>query len=423
MTAFCISATASRQGKTLLTTALLWHFRGRVRPFKIGPDFIDPQFHKSVCGTDAVNLDTFIMNAEQVVWLFEHYATEKVAILEGVMGYYDGEDKGCSTYSVAKLLGIPTLLVLDGSGSYITLSAVLKGMITYRNDHTVGGVILNKIASVSHYALIKKQLRKDHPNLRVFGWIHKDLPALRETHLGLDLVERDRIGTVAQSVLEHLDMAGITALKIPQPKQPKSYPFPPIRKRDQRIAIVHDANFSFLYYDNMMVLREMFSDVFFVDATRDETIPPDTDFLYIPGGYVESDAAYSAVQHADRFRNSLIRHAAAKPVYAECAGLLYLANRVDDKTMAGVLDVDFVLHNRPQRLGYYYDASGIRGHAFHYTAPTEASCTKGFGTLSKTPGGDGRPGSWKSGTVYGTYLHTMFRAFPYILIPPTQETT
>ena len=128
----CISAVASNQGKTILTTALLYHFRDSVRPFKIGPDFIDPQFHKRVCGTDSVNLDSFIMSEAQVAWLYSHYSDKKVSILEGVMGFYDGENKGCSAYSISKLLNIPTLLVLDASGSYITISAVLKGLISYK---------------------------------------------------------------------------------------------------------------------------------------------------------------------------------------------------------------------------------------------------------------------------------------------------
>jgi cobyrinic acid a,c-diamide synthase len=104
MITLCISAIASNQGKTILTTALLYHFRTSVRPYKIGPDFIDPQFHKKVCGTDSINLDSFIMNEKQIEWLYYHYRDKEVAILEGVMGFYDGQNKGCSTYSITKLL-------------------------------------------------------------------------------------------------------------------------------------------------------------------------------------------------------------------------------------------------------------------------------------------------------------------------------
>ncbi|MDO8454634.1 MAG: AAA family ATPase, partial [Sulfurimonas sp.] len=166
MRALCISATASNQGKTILTTALLHHFRDSVRPFKIGPDFIDPQFHTKICGTPSVNLDTFIMNEKQVKWIFQEYSDKKISICEGVMGFYDGMDKGCSAYDVSKLLDIPTILLLDGSSSYITVSAVLKGLKTYRDDNTIKGVILNKLSSTSHFELIKNQILKDFSDVK-----------------------------------------------------------------------------------------------------------------------------------------------------------------------------------------------------------------------------------------------------------------
>ena len=124
---FCVSGISSNSGKTVLTSALLYYFRDGVRAYKIGPDFIDPQFHKVVSGDWSVNLDSFMMSALQVKWIFQTYQKE-VNILEGVMGYYDGMDKSASTYDITKLLKVPTILVLDGSGSYITVSAVLKGL-------------------------------------------------------------------------------------------------------------------------------------------------------------------------------------------------------------------------------------------------------------------------------------------------------
>ncbi len=466
MNTFCISAVASHQGKTILTTALLWYFRGSVRPFKVGPDFIDPQFHERVCGTPSVNLDTYIMTDEQMRWLFDHYADRKYAVIEGVMGYYDGEDRGCSAYSVSRELGVPTILLLDGSGSYITLSAVLKGMLDYRDDHTIRAVVLNRLSSPSHYALIKKQIEADHPDITVLGWIPRDLPSLRDTHLGLDLEELDTIATISREVLEHIDTTALKTLTIHHPPstihhQPSTidyrpstidhssstihhrlstidhrpstidhsssiiqhptstihhpYPFPPIPTIDKTLAVVHDRNFSFLYHDNLMFLQEVFREVVLVDATRDEPVPEHCDALYLPGGYVETDEAYSRIQNAQRFRRSLTAHARTRPVYAECAGLLYLGNRVDDKPMAAVLDLDFTLERRFVRLGYYQNGSGVRGHAFHYTRPTEATLAKGFDPLRKHPDRPGEAGSWQTGRVRGTYLHTFFRAYPQIL--------
>jgi len=409
----CISATASNQGKTILTTALLWHFRESVRPFKIGPDFIDPQFHKQVCGTDSVNLDSFIMNEEQVEWLYGHYANKEVAILEGVMGFYDGENKGCSAYSVSKLLNIPTILVLDGGGSYITISAVLKGLLEYKSDNTIKAIVLNNLSSKMHYELIKNQIETDHKGIEVLGWIQKKLPTLSDTHLGLDLKDLSKIEQISKEVLEHIDLEKLRRVRLPshhQNQTPSTYPFPPIKKIEKKLAIVNDKNFSFLYYDNLNFLKELFKEVVMVDSTKDEFIPNDCDIVYICGGYVETDEAYRRVKNSNKFKNSLIEHAQTKAIYAECAGLLYLSNAVDEKKMSGILNIEFTLDRRFNRLGYYYNEQGVKGHAFHYTKPTPKSLKRGFNTLSKTPNGKGDVGSWAKGKVVGTYLHTMFRA-------------
>jgi len=409
---FCISAVASNQGKTILTTALLWHFRDSVRPFKIGPDFIDPQFHKQVCGTPSVNLDSFIMNEEQVTWLYDHYSDKNVSILEGVMGFYDGDNKGCSAYSVSKLLNVPTVLILDGSGSYITISAVLKGLLEYKEDNTIKAVVVNNLSSKMHYTLIKNQIEADHPHIEVLGWIQKKLPALSDTHLGLDLKDLNKIEQISKEVLEHIDLEKLRRVRFPTHRQNQSqkiYPFPIIKKIDEKLAIVNDQNFSFLYHDNLKFLEEQFREVVLIDSTNDEVIPSDCDRVYICGGYVETDEAFLRIKDSKKFKNSLIEHAKNKPVYAECAGLLYLSKAVDNKEMSGILDITFTLAERFNRLGYYYNEAGIKGHAFHYTKATDEALEKGFDVLSKTVQGKGIVGSWSKGRVLGTYLHTMFR--------------
>lgn len=412
MRALCISAIGSNQGKTILTTALLSHFKNSVRPFKIGPDFIDPQFHTRIALKESINLDTFIMNEEQVKWMFAHYSDADISICEGVMGFYDGMDKGCSAYDVAKLLNIPTILIIDGSSSYITLSAVLKGLKSYREDNTIKGVVFNKVSSESHFTLIKNTIEKDFDDVLVLGWIQKSLQSLSDTHLGLDLEDMDKIETISQEVLEHIDMQKLDALSQGfTPLHVESYPFEKVAKIDKKIAIVYDKNFSFLYPDNVAFLKEVFAEVVFVSATKDEKI--EADIVFIPGGYVESEASYGRIKNVYAFKNSLIEHAKTKPVYAECAGMLYLANRVDEKEMAGILDLDFTLHDRFQRLGYYYNSQRIKGHAFHYTNVVDAK--EGKDILSKEKNGVGKVGSWREGRVYGTYLHTMFRSNVAIL--------
>ncbi len=409
----CISAISSNQGKTILTSALLYYFKDSVRPFKTGPDFIDPQFHTKICGTPSINLDGFMMNARQLQWLYNRYSDKAVSILEGVMGFYDGMDKKSSAYDISKLLRIPTILLLDGSGSYITVSAVLKGLKTYKRGNTIRGVVLNRIGSQSHYELIKNQIEKDFDDVAVLGWIPDHLTALKDTHLGLDLNDMDKLEDISKEVLEHIDIESIKALGACEAKENTRYPFATLPKTDKKIAVVNDENFSFLYYDNLRFLQEVFADVIIVRPSHDETIPKECDSVYICGGYVETPKAYGSIRTAETFKNSLIEHARTKKIYAECAGLLYLGRYVDDKEMSGILDVSFTLEKRFQRLGYYTNEEGVKGHAFHYTKPLDDS--NGFDILSKGDGGN--VGSWQNSdkNVFGTYLHTLFRSNPTLI--------
>lgn len=408
MKSLCISAIASNQGKTILTMALLYYFKNSVRPFKIGPDFIDPQFHTLICGTPSLNLDSFMMNENQVQWIFDRYSDKNISICEGVMGFYDGMDKGSSAYDLSKLLEIPTVLLLDGSGSYITISAVLKGLVTYKDDNTIKAIVLNKLSSLGHYELIKNQIEKDFDDIVVLGWIQKDLESLSDTHLGLDLKDTKKIEIISKEVLKNIDTKLLNELANSFEKQEiQEYPFKKLNPIDKKIAIVNDENFSFLYHDNAEFLKELFRDVVFVDSTKDETIPSDSDVVYIVGGYVETDSNYAKVKDSTKFRESLITHAKTKHIYTECAGLLYLAKSVDDKKMSGILDLKFTLHKRFQRLGYYFNSDGIKGHSFHYT--NILNPPSGVDILSKKENGDGKVGSWKKDKVFGTYLHTMLR--------------
>ncbi|SKB40904.1 cobyrinate a,c-diamide synthase [Malaciobacter marinus] len=410
MKAFVISAIASNQGKTILTTALLYHYRKSVRPFKIGPDYIDPQFHKAICDTNSINLDTFMMNKSQVKWIFNKYNNKDICIVEGVMGFYDGMDKSCSAYDVSKLLKIPTILILDASGSYITISAVLKGLKTYKKDNTIKAIVLNNISSSMHYELIKRQVNEDFDDIEILGWIEKNLPCLKDTHLGLDLndAKKETLQKLSKEVLKHIDLEKLQKISAYTKKKNNNYPFEKIEKVNKKATIIKDENFSFLYYDNLKVLKELFNKVEIVNPSKDEQISKDSDFVYILGGYIETQKAYDKIKNSKNFKDSLLRHVKDKRyVYAECAGLLFLSKNVDDKKMMNILDVSFTLTNKRNRLGYYYNQKGLKGHAFHYTKPIDTK--NAIDILSKKKNSKGEFGAWKKENVYGTYLHTMFR--------------
>lgn len=400
--------------------ALLHHYKGRVRPFKCGPDFIDPQFHARIAGCDSINLDGYMMNEAQLQWLFSHYFDKEVAIIEGVMGYYDGMDKDASAYDVAKQINASTLLLLDGAGSYITLAAILKGMCTFRKSNTIKGVIINNVSSAMHYALIKKHIESEIENIVVCGWIQKGLKPLESTHLGLDLqtLALDDLEIIAQEVLQHIDIAQLESIMAIDLLQPSSYPFATVQKREKKCALVKDENFSFIYYDNIAFLREVYAELLFVDATNDESIAEDVDIVILPGGYVETPSHYAKIENSATFKASLIRHAKrGGAIYAECAGLIYLGESCDEKSMSAIMPISFTLTDRRQRLGYYLCELGgelIKGHAFHYSKITHAP--KSDITLYKTSKEQAKVGAFCHNNIFGTYLHTMWRIYPELVL-------
>lgn len=389
----------------------MYHFRNSVRPFKIGPDFIDPLFHEKICQTPSVNLDTCVMNQAQVNWLFNKYSDKNISILEGVMGFYDGMDKNSSAYDVTKLLGVPTVIVLDASGSYITLSAIIKGLKTYQEGNTIKGVVFNHVATNSHFELIKNQVEKDFDDIEVLGWIQNKIDALDSTHLGLDLKDNqiEKLELMSKEVLKNIDLEKLEKIAFCQEKEIIEYPFEKIEKYDKNIAIVNDDNFSFLYHDNLNFLKEIFKKVTIVNGIKNEIIPDDTDIIFIVGGYIETNEAYSKIENSNDFKNSILNHAKnKKAIYAECAGLLFISNRVDDKKMLGLLDLDFTLGKRFSRMGYYENELGITGHAFHFTKLIDDTKVGEYKLYKKTVE-DGSYAAFKNENVFGTYLHTMLR--------------
>ena len=392
--------------------ALLHYYKKSVRPFKCGPDFIDPQFHERVAQTPSVNLDAYMMNKKQVKWIYAQYFDKDVAIVEGVMGYYDGMDKGSSAYDIANILELPSLLVVDAGGSYITISAVLQGMSHFRNNARIQGVILNRVSSEMHYALIKKHIEKELPELKVCGWIQKSLKSLASTHLGLDLQELDGdvLENVAEEVLENIDIKSLESIMDVQVITQEEYPFEPPVQKDALCIVVKDKNFSFLYYDNLQYLKELYKDVVLIKSTEDEKIPDNAELVIIPGGYIETDASFQRVKNSHKFKSSLKLHSLEKQVYAECAGLVYLGESCDEKKMSGILPVYFAMTNKRERLGYYrceLDNKEIKGHAFHYTTIVDAPKTDI--KLYKLNKKNAKDGGYRYKNVFGTYLHTMWR--------------
>jgi cobyrinic acid a,c-diamide synthase len=395
----------------------LYHYKEKARAFKIGPDYIDPQFHQAISNKASINLDGYMMNQEQIRWIYNKYADQELSILEGVMGFYDGMDKGASSYDIASILNLPSILVLDASGTYITLLAVIKGLKEFRKNSNIKAVVLNKVSSKMHYELIKSKIYEEFDEIEVLGWIQKDLEAIKSIHLGLDLDEIDNIDldSLSKAVLENIDLSLIEKISPHTVEIPKEYPFEKIFF-DKKLAIVNDKNFSFLYHDNVEFLKESFKEVVFISAIDDDTVDDSIDIVYIPGGYIETDIAYNRIQNSANFKDSLVKHSKQKSIYAECAGMILLSKHIDNKALTSILDISFKMCDKRVRLGYYNGIDidtnhSFKGHAFHYSDIDSSS-----GEFMKlTKGKMGKIGGFRDKKIIGTYLHAMFRSEPNII--------
>jgi cobyrinic acid a,c-diamide synthase len=403
-----IAGTSSGAGKTTVASGLIAALAARgdtPAPFKVGPDFIDPSYHALAAKRPGRNLDAFLSGPELIAPLFRHGASgADIAVIEGVMGLYDGASgRGelASTAHVAKLLQAPVVLVVDAAAMARSVAAIVHGYRTFDPDVNVAAVILNRVGSPAH-----AQLLKDALDLPVLGAIPRDdTLKVPERHLGLVPATARAIDRLAGAVSEHCDVAGIVKLARTAPEVPGPAWSPQAEPSGVRVAIARGPAFSFHYEENLELLRG--------NATLVEFDPlherlPDADALILAGGFPEI--------HGDELSaNAPLREDIARfrgPILAECGGLLYLARELDGRPMCGVLDATAEMTGR-LKLGYrevtaqadhpvWPAGTTVRGHEFHYS------------TLD--PGGNAwtRTGGHVQGLVHASFLHTHWAATPEV---------
>ena len=427
-----VAGTHSGAGKTTVASGLMAALavRGyRVAPFKVGPDFIDPSYHTLAAGRPGRNLDAFLSGPDLIGPLFAHGARgADVAVVEGVMGLFDGKSGGgdlASTAHVAKLLAAPVVLVVDAGAMARSVAAMVHGYATFDPELRVVGVVLNRVGSAAHEKMLREALRP--LGIPVLGVLRRD-EAIQtpDRHLGLvPAAERreearrslDALGAV---VARSLDLDGILRLARsagPLDVRPWS-PEAPDEDRAEgvRVAVAAGPSFSFLYRENLELLEGAGAEIATFDPTADEDLPEGTDALYLGGGFPET---YAEALSANEPLRERVRAFAAEgcPVVAECGGLLYLVRELDGHPMCGVLDATAGMTDR-LTLGYREaraladsplaeEGAAVRGHEFHYSAVE--------------PGVGGRP-AWKLagrgpegflvGGVHASYLHTHWAATP-----------
>ncbi|WP_314618651.1 cobyrinate a,c-diamide synthase [Streptomyces stackebrandtii] len=453
-----IAAPSSGAGKTTVATGLMAAFAGRglaVSPHKVGPDYIDPGYHALATGRPGRNLDAYMCGTGLIAPLFEHGARGcDLAVVEGVMGLYDGAaDQGelASTAQVAKLLKAPVVLVVDASSQSRSVAALVHGFASWDPEVRIGGVILNKVATDRHEHLLREALGES--GVPVLGVLRR-APAVAtpSRHLGLVPVAERQAAAVsavaaqAEQVLAGCDMEGLLALArsapelraepwvpevagrlhsggsgvptLPQSSAREVPPAPAERMPTPRVAVAGGAAFTFSYAEHAELLTAAGAEVVTFDPLRDEALPEGTSGLVIGGGFPEM---YGAELSANEpLRKAVAELAAAgAPIAAECAGLLYLARSLDGRPMCGVLDADARMSER-LTLGYR-DAVAVndsvlapagarmRGHEFHRTV-----IEPGAGALAawglRQP--ERRVEGFVQGGVHASYVHTHWAGSP-----------
>ncbi|MGW3494915.1 cobyrinate a,c-diamide synthase [Streptomyces sp. NPDC001020] len=427
-----IAAPSSGSGKTTVATGLMAAFAQRgmaVSPHKVGPDYIDPGYHALATGRTGRNLDAFLCGPELIAPLFLHGARGcDLAVVEGVMGMFDGaagEGELASTAHVAKLLRAPVVLVVDASSQSRSVAALVHGFASWDPGVRVGGVILNKVASQRHEALLREAL--ESVGVPVLGSLRRaSQVGTPSRHLGLVPVAERRaeaveaVAAMAAQVREGCDLEALLALaKSTGPLSAEPWEPPAVTAGPREVvAVAGGTAFTFSYAEHTELLTAAGADVVPFDPVRDERLPEGTRGLVIGGGFPE-------VYAAELSANEPLREAVAElarggaPVAAECAGLLYLCRELDGQPMCGVLDARARMSER-LTLGYR-DAVAVgdsvlapagtrmRGHEFHRTVVEPgAGSAAAWGVRSP----DRRVEGFVQLGVHASYLHTHWAAAP-----------
>lgn len=421
----------SSSGKTAVCCLLLAALQARgvdVQPFKVGPDFIDPGYHSRFGARISRNLDTWLMGEAGVLQEVRVHGAGRVSLVEGVMGLFDGNDVASdagSAMELSRLLDWPVVLVVPSAKAGRSLAASLRGFLAEAGPGRIAGVILNEVSGASHADYLREALRP--LGVPVLGALPR-LDALRwpERHLGLQSSTEGGLpspGDLARLAEEHLDLAAIQALLTPAPPLAESPRSVPARKR---IAVARDAAFHFYYPANLDFLRARGVDLVEFSPLRDSALPEGVSGLLLGGGFPEVFAEELAANGGLR---RAVREALEDglPCYAECGGLMWLAEELAtlDGTrhpMVGALPGAVEMTPRLSHFGYCLclpegGAPPGRGHEFHYSRWAEESAQANLWTVRRKRSGAERREGFTRRRFQASYVHLHFPSSPALLEP------
>lgn len=384
-----LAAGASGSGKTLITCGLLQALVNRnkkIASFKCGPDYIDPMFHANVIGTESANLDTFFTSKELTRHLLcENASRCDLAVIEGVMGFYDGVGgitTKASAFDLADQTDTPVILIVNSKGMSLSLAAYIKGFLEYQKNSHIKGVIFNQMSPMLYPRM--KELIESELSLKVFGYVPKVEDCVIESrHLGLVLPEevpelKTRLMKLSMILEKSLDIDGIielanSALDIELDASMEEFEL----QEKVRIGLADDEAFCFFYKDNLRFLEKYGAQLIRFSPIRDESLPENLDGLLLYGGYPELNGV--RLEKNITMRSS-IKEAIENgmPCMAECGGFMYLHETMEDmngvmRDMVGVIPGKTYRTPKLSRFGYIYLESKkdqsigkIPAHEFHY---------------------------------------------------------
>lgn len=426
-----IAGTQSGVGKTTLVAGLLGALRAqgvKVQSFKVGPDYIDPGFHKLASGRDSYNLDTWLVGPEKLAPFFAHQMEgADLAVIEGVMGLYDGGKKGISsTAEIAKMLKAPVVLVIDTRSMGESAAALALGFKTYDSEVDFRGVLLNRLGSDNHERMIVEALER--LEIPIIGCIHRDdRMQSPERHLGLTPVTEidptEALRVIQSVVEESVDLEAFKKVAESAPVLSFEEEEVGAKEKVARIGVAYDEAFSFYYPASLAALEKVGADIVYFSPLRDREIP-EVDALLFGGGFPEMFLA--DLEQNESMKESI--RAVAKegmPIYAECGGLMYLCESITDfdghvHQTVGLVPAVTVMQQKLQRVGYVtatmqrdtilgIEGEALRGHEFHFSTmePTVEDFPWAFsfvgGRMPKA-----HLGGYAKDNILASYLHLNF---------------
>lgn len=415
--ALVVAAPSSGSGKTTVVAALARHFTlqgKKVRVFKTGPDFIDPNFLSFASGHDVYQLDFWMCGESHCKKLVAEAAQDADLILiEGVMGMFDGK---CSSADIAATLGIPVLAVIDAGSMAQTFGAIAYGLANFRSDIKMHGVVANRVGSSTHAEMLKEALPEE---LAFCGYLPKKMQlSLPERHLGLVQAQEiedldDKLNLAAALIAENSD--------IPLP-EPISFILDDENDESERqlagtkIAIAKDTAFSFIYQANIDLLNKLGAQIEYFSPIKGDKLPP-CDAIYLPGGYPE--LFIQELTENKILKQQLIDHVESnKPLLAECGGMLYLNKSLknlneDAAELCGILDAHSQMQSSLAALGLveaeFAAGEMFRGHTFHYS---KTESTQSVLCTPVTQRGRQTDPVWQYKKLVASYIHWYFPSNP-----------